>query len=50
VLNEQRHQAARVSGVVDIGDAHQFDNGVIEVATASLWFVAMKYSLPWKLK
>jgi hypothetical protein len=26
--NVQRHQAARVSGVVDIGDAHQFDNGV----------------------
>ena len=26
--NVQRHQAEVVSGVVDISDAHQFDNGV----------------------
>src|SRR5580693_2194057 len=28
-LNVQRHQAEVVSGVVDISDAHQFDNGVM---------------------
>ena len=28
-LNVQRHQSEGVGGVVDIGDAHQFDNGVI---------------------
>jgi hypothetical protein len=27
-LNVQRHQAEEVSSVVDISDAHQFDNGV----------------------
>ena len=27
--NVQRHQAEVVSGVVDISDAHQFDNGVM---------------------
>ena len=25
----QRHQAVKVSGVVDISDAHQFNNGVM---------------------
>jgi hypothetical protein len=27
--NVQRHQAEVVTGVVDISDAHQFDNGVM---------------------
>ena len=45
----ERHQAEIVSGG-DIGDAHQFNNGVMELTAVSVLFVAMKYSLPRKLK
>jgi hypothetical protein len=46
-LNVQRHRAARVSGVVDIGDAHQFDNiATNNIETMVSSHDALKYSLP----
>jgi hypothetical protein len=50
-LNFQRHHAEGVTGVVDVGDAHQFATMASwELTAVSTLSVAIKYSLPWKLK